>query len=439
MDVAFKQFITDFIQRYPRYAVKPPGGRDWRTKNKALADPAIRAHLEGKYYVATCGKWYPPFAVLDLDDFTKDRVEALREQLELDTSSSLLFTSERPGCYHLYFKPIYNGKPPTLRLLNDVFVPFCANHNIEIYPKPQKVFRLPLGHGQRPVDEEYAALEDWHEILHWMAKLDEFDISEVPCQQLPLSFTEPRSRLISPLQEGYELLQHGLQCPHSRHDSQFKVLYYFWRTNIELSLAIDMTWGWIRRKHNGFSRDIIRCPHRVREEIERQAEWTYRRFEHAKTYPDEAHNRFHGYITKPDLVDIVDITGASLPRMNFLYNLVKFAYPRRSRRFINVHTDLLVEWSSRDTYLSYLGELENKGIVRRFRSYQVGKVAKSLQLDWSFQRDKEILYDGRSLDQLDDTIRLAFRPDEFRQVLQRAGLDRYQRRDIMRRFWNQLP
>jgi hypothetical protein len=439
MNPELEHYLQDFVQRIPRYAVKPIGGRAWRTKNKPLADPAIKAHLEGQYYVATCGKWYPPFAVLDLDEFTKDRVEALREQLELDTSSSFLFTSERPGCYHLYFKPIYNGKPPTLRLLNDVFVPLCANHNIEIYPQPRKVFRLPLGHGQRPVDEEYAALEGWPEILHWMEKLDDFDISGVPYQQLPLSFPEPRSRLTSSFQEGYELLQHGLQCPHSRYDSQFKVLYYFWRINVELWVAIETTWDWIRVNHNGLSRDIIRCPHTVRREIERQAAWIYSHFEHAETYPDEAHNRFYGYITKPDIIDIVEITAASLPKMNFLYNLVKFAYPRRYRRFINVHRDLLVEWSSEHTYLSYLGDLEEKGIVRRFRSYQVGKFAKSLQLDWSFRRDKEILYDGRSLDHLDDTIRLAFTPDEFRQVLERVGVDRRQRYNILRRFWNQLP
>jgi hypothetical protein len=209
--------------------------------------------------------------------------------------------------------------------------------------------------------------------------------------------------------------------------------------NIELSNAIEMTWNWIRKKHNGFSYDIIHCPDEVRKEIERQAAWIYSHYEHAKTYPDETHNRFYGYITKPDIIDIVDITGASLPRMNFLFNLVKFSYPRRNRRFINVHTNLLVEWSSEHTYLSYLGQLEDKGIVRRFDPYQVGKFAKSLQLKWPFRTDQEILYDGRSLDRLDDTIRLAFTPDEFRQVLGRVGVDRYKRRDILKRFWNQLP
>ena len=111
--------------------------------------------------------------------------------------------------------------------------------------------------------------------------------------------------------------------------------------------------------------------------------------------------------------------------MNFLYNLVKYYYPRRYRIFINIPSDKLIEWSSRDKYLKYLEEFSNQGIIKRGDKYSVGRFSKSIKPNWPFKDSKEAsLCENRSPDTLEDTIKLSLKPEEFRELLKEAGSER---------------
>jgi len=95
-------------------------------------------------------------------------------------------------------------------------------------------------------------------------------------------------------EEGKFLYEHGLVEKHSRHNSQFKVLKYLWRHDITPENAIEMTWQWIN------SEQILTNPRSVKNEIIRQANYIYTKYELSGTYPDDIHNVYKGYITKPD-------------------------------------------------------------------------------------------------------------------------------------------
>lgn len=424
---AFEDYLNSFVQRLPSYTVKRSTGGTWKTKNKALSDMPIKAHLSGKYDVGVLGKWYPEYAVLDIDSQSKSYVNEVREVLQLNEENSMLFSSESPDSFHLLIKPQYNENPPTVRLLQEVFKGVGKQYGFEIYPQSNKTIRLPFGPKQKPLDEGYVHLPDWKNHLYWFLKLNDFDLSTVKNHQMFFEFDPIGQAEILPsvFDEGRFLLKEGLQVPSSREEAQWKILHYLWRLNVSRSGAEETVWNWIQEKHNGFSKDIQRSHRAVKSHISRQAFIIYDKYEAAYIYPDSTHNSHNGYITNPDIKEIVEATKASLPRMRFLFHLVKFSYPRRFRTFVNVHSDQLISWASRDTYLKYLSEFEETGLVKRGTGYLTGKFSKDLKLSWNFRDSRQaVLYEGRSVDTFDDTLRLLFKPDEFKQMISAAGVKR---------------
>jgi len=435
-EIALSEYIDIFIQRFPRYTVKLKNKDSWRTKNKLLVNTPIKAHLDQKYIIGSLGKWYPKYATLDIDNRLSHEVEMIRDVLGLDAFNSMLCSSESTNSFHILFKPTFNNKPPTIRLLKNTFKSFGEQNNIEIYPQSNKTIRLPFGYKQDCLDFEYQNLKNWWEKLHWWKKLNDFDLSTIPYYQreLDLSFKGLKSSNI--LDEGKLLLQNGLQRPNSRYETQFKTLYYLWRNNIPIDEAIELVWLLIQNKHNDFSKDIIAHPITVKKEIDRQAGKIYNTYELASVYPDETHNDYNGYITKPDIADIVMINKGNLPKMKFLFGVVKYSYPRRQRNFINIHSDKLIEWSSGGTYLKRLDELKKSGIIQRGDSYSVDRFSKSINLNWDFKDKKEaILNDNRSPNTLEDTIRLSYKPGEIKALLEKAGVKRTTTIEIIKRIY----
>jgi len=423
----FRQYTKTFIQRLPWYTVKQKD-KSWKTKKKPLSDRAIKAHLNGQYSVGVLGKWYPGFAILDIDDKDRDTAEEIRENIRLDTNNSMELSSESPNSYHLLVRVTYNGKPPTIRLLNEVLKPFAREHNIEIYPQSNKTIRLPFGKNQKPLDFEYANLNGWKEYLWWFNKLDDFDLREVPNHQLMLDLNiEPGNGFkISTYQEGKFLYKNGLVEKSSRNKSQFKVLYFLWRNNYALANAIDIAWQWIKNKHNGYSKEVNSGKWRtIQNEIIRQANWIYSNYELSRIYPDEIHNVYKGYITKADIEKILHISRAGLPMAKFLFNLIKYCYPRQYKTFINIHSNFLRDWSFRN-YQKYLNSLQELGVIKRYGSYKVKEFSKSISINWNFKEDTNliILTDHRAPETFEETIIASYKPEEFRELLKKAGSKR---------------
>ena len=412
-----------FIQRQPKYAVKIPG-KDWRTKNKPLADPAIQAHLNGTYAVAGLGQWYPQYAAIDLDSVPFERVLSIREELGLNDSNSTIYNSESPDSHHIFFRPAYKEQPPTLKLLNTTLKDFCAARGIEIYPQKNRAFRLPFGPKQKPIFQDGGTLDTLDQKLYWFNKLDEFDLATVPRTQGQLDLIIPGSMVASTKRIGLELLEHGLQSPGSRNFAQFEVLYALWRQNVPVNDAINIVWRWIQTRHNGFSRDIVRHPRKVAEEIKRQAAIIYSRYDLSKTFPDTTHNSTNGYISKYDLQECIKASRGNMPRLKFMTELIRYCYPRRHRAAVQVHTDKLIDWSSKRTYLNWLTELEDAGIIERSTGYQVGAMAKAIKIKWPWRSSRDaVLLDGRSAGHR-ESLKHCFTPEEFRDSLKEAGAKR---------------
>jgi len=421
----YKEYVRTFIQRLPKYATKMPGQR-WKTKKKPLPDIPIVKHLNGDYYVGSIAKWYPAHTIVDIDDATINKVDKIRKELNLDETNSMLFTSESPDSYHILLRPIYNGKPLTIKLLHTILDPIAKKHNIEIYPRTRKAARLPFGLNQKPLDYEYIQLGNWQEMLYWFNKLDEFDLKSLnpiitPEKKLldkSLNIETKTVKTVTTYQEGRYLYENGLLSLHTRHDSQWKILYYLWRQNVPLETAIETAWQWINKKHNNLSRDIKTNPNIVKKEIERQATHIYKNY---LLYPDSTSFTHLGFITKPDIEKIILITKGNIPFAKFTFNLIKFCYPRRHRESINIHSNYLLEWSERN-YIEYLDRLSKLGIIKRFNSYIIDNYSKNMRINWQWQdQNKAILIDDRAPESFTETIKAAYTQQEFKALLQKAG------------------
>jgi len=434
----FQNYIDIFIQRMPKYAIEYPSG--WRMRKGPLTDFTIQKHLDRKQTVGTLGRWYPEYAVLDMDSVSEETVDRIRETLNLNEDNSMLLSSESPDSYHLLFKPVYNDNPPTLRLLKDVFDPFCKMRGIEIYPQKKRVIRAPFDAHHRRMDIEYSHIDNWQQQLYWFEKLDAFDLSGVEYHQPELSLWLPKQPLpgVSTYTEGQELFQYGLQRPSSRHEAQFKVLYYLFQKNIPQSEAEQIVWHWINKLHNGFSETILINPSEVRAHINRQATKIYSDYEHARVYPNSTHNRHHGYITEPDIQEIVRICQGSIPRIKFLFNLIKYSYPRRHRIVLRLHTNKFIAWSGHRTYQKYLTELEVKGIASRGSGYLAGAFSKPLKVNWNYKDASDaVLLGGRSIDTLNSTVRQIYQARDFRDMLTGAGAYRTTAIEAVKRIYEE--
>ncbi|MHB8278766.1 MAG: hypothetical protein ACYDIA_14080, partial [Candidatus Humimicrobiaceae bacterium] len=197
--------------------------------------------------------------------------------------------------------------------------------------------------------------------------------------------------------------------------------------------AINICFNLIKTKHNGYSKEVNSGDFAsIRKEIKRQAERIYGSYEQTYIYPDETHNTFNGYITKADIEEIVRLSN-NLPRMRFLYNLVKYCYPRKYRSYIAINSDKLREWSTKN-YLQYLEEFRE--IIQRGEAYQVDKFSKSIKLNWNYKdSNSAILEDNRAPDTFEDTIKLSYKPEEFRELLITTGSKRTTAIETVKRIY----
>lgn len=448
------RYADAFIQPGPPYLVeveKPskepyspyPARREpiifWVTASKRpLTYSHVAAHLSGLISVGTFSKWYPTIGLIDLDSVTLERAEEVRAAYGMNTRNSILAKSRSPEHCHLAFRPVYNGRPMTARLFQTLGTTMGRLQDVEVYPRIDHAIRAPFGKYFRPTDpgREFMNAE---ELMAEFETLYEYEMKG----RFPYIVLEPTSLELFRAQElnqvdrswyrqGADLYAGGLQARSTRHDAQARVIYWLFRRNIPPDVVKRLTYEWIKRSHNGFSEDINSGRYAtIRAEIRRQVDYFYSNFEAFRYFPDWIHNSYGGWITRPDLETIVRLTGGSLPRIRFAVELVKFSNPRKNRPWIRVHTDYLIQWSSKGNYLRYLDGLEAKGILRRNTAYLPGSLAiggrgfsKSITFTgWRFQdQSAALLDDGRTPESFRSIVQAAFpNPRDWRALLTASG------------------
>ena len=377
---AYEQSLESYRKVFARdhqgpYATQQPGG-DWRTKYKSVADPLLKAHLSEKYWVATKASWYPQIYFLDLDAPSAGELERIVESLGLSRGQYLLMSSPsypKDQSCHIAIKPEYHGKIATHKL------GYEALHNIvgrscEVYPQLKRKFRLPLGRGQRLITEQGLLLDSlpWWEALHWIDKIDPLPIERLRFQ-LPLPFASPikkedKARGWVKSSKVKEIYEYGLQAKGTRHEVTWILAVSLWRANWLPQDASVHIKKWLRKQHNGFSETINKGNWRaVDAEIGRQVAWIWGHF---RPYPDNPHN-ITGYVTMADLKWLAQVYPGDVVNQKRLFALTCYMRPRAKHDWVYVPAHVWRdEIAHKDTYNSFVADLEGKGLLESVMSYR---------------------------------------------------------------------
>lgn len=88
------------------------------------------------------------------------------------------------------------------------------------------------------------------------------------------------------------------------------------------------------------------------------------------------------------------------------------------------------------SYNTFLNEFENQGILSRRSSYLSWHFSKGIILNWNYRPgSKAILFDGRSIEELENVLRLTFQPRDLRGLLLAAGMKRTTAIEVVSRVY----
>lgn len=427
-----QQFQQEFTQPFPLYGSK--GSHGWRQVPRVLKYEVCHDHLNGQRIIGTLGRWYPKYGILDIDDKPFDQVLRICAHIGFSTTNSLIFTSESANSYHVYFKPMKDGKLVTLNYFKACFELLEQTQNLEFYPKAFRVVRLPFSRGISCVNAA-GVLENisYEQGLQALERLQEFDLTSLPHAPEHL-FSLPHTQLFQAkdlcfgnmqgwMAQGLTYWNEGLQQSGTRLEATKRVIYFFWRNNVPLMETIHYTKEWLKKKHHGFSKDYLQHRNTVYKQIEEITVWIYDHFMQSYTLPDSAHLLDKGFMSPSVLENAVIITRGNLPRLRFLTHLMGYYAPRQQRELVSVHSNRLREWSSATNANKFLLELQTQGILERQNAYRVDHFAKKIKLLIPASQPHEMLLQGdRPAETLEELIPLAFNPEKYKSLLTSLGV-----------------
>jgi hypothetical protein len=420
-----------------RHTRKRIGGTWFSVSGPVPTSLLYKTLVTGEESAGVLSRWYPKYMIIDFDDVPLSRVEEIRKFCQLDDTNSAIHPSESKDSYHVIVSVMHRHKPITYAYLKMVTQRFVARYGVEIYPQERRTIRLPFGPSRPILGRE--ELAEWYEKLESFLQLEPYDVGWIPRSQgvLDLSIPTGEVTLMSP-RTASDLWQEGLQRPRTRHISQLTLLNWFHRMNEHKKKAIKQVWWWVQHKHNGHSRKVNKGAwDLIWAEILRQADYIYEGRHQQGIWPDEIHNSTVGFVTKPDIVEIIKRCKGRHREMKFFYKVVQYHNPRRHRSFVNIHTDLLREWGG-SYYREYLKRWESGRYLKRGH-YKPGEFARSIVLQgWNPQsRETAVKWGERSIVGFDEGVRITFEPWEFRSLLESVGVERTTRHKMVNRLFEE--
>jgi hypothetical protein len=405
-------------------------GENWKTRYQTINDKLIQDHLNQRFWLGSKACWYPYCYCLDIDSPTPEtleKIEAIFEKYSIKESQRLYVTSpsyQKSGNFRIYFRLEYADKLPTFNLgrsvLERVFREIC-----EIYPQRRRKDRLPFGKDSHIISDGVVLSQlTWEQELHWLKKLDPIDVDVFPRQPVIISPDAPDAPAITPTGDVADLIAHGLQNFGTRHKAQHALLNFFWRKSWLPEDSAKQVKKWIRKNHNGFSKDVNQANWRtIDAEIDRQTEAIYSR----KQLSDNANNLCN-LITKADLLEAARLFPGDVVNQKSFIALVAYVRPRSHHDWVFIPAHVWRVIADKDRYHNFINELESRGIIAANRQYKVGLFSRRFRL--ALPNDSLILCeDGRNASDYYSALRIAF--DTKREIAEAMQINE---RTIRRHF-----
>ena len=349
----FLAFWRAFVNPAPPIGLQPPGGR-WRTLHRRPTPPDTWAHLRGRVWFGSSGRWYPVFIIIDVDAPRGGYDEAMKALERLgfrEGVNCVAFTSpswDKDRSFHVLAPVAYKGKHATLRKIQDILKQYVRP--FELYPQAERICRWPLGRDQVRIRNGIPDTDsDWVEALKELLDLE-------PVELAPLELPRQRPLVVRPSEplrltlEGWTRLQEaqavflGYVGNHDRFEVQGILIRYFYRMNFPLERTIKEVQTWMRKK--GYllrdrSRTIDRALRtgdwsKVDKHIARQAVDAYKKYwikvmearaSWSGPYPDGV-ALWEGFIAADDIVWVAELFRGDLRSQRRMLDLIAFVRPR---------------------------------------------------------------------------------------------------------------
>jgi hypothetical protein len=231
-----------------------------------------------------------------------------------------------------------------------------------------------------------------------LLKLDATAIENLPHQ--PTLFEPPveasdAAHTWKPRGDAADLIREGLQQDGTRAAAQYEILNFIWRSNWQPDDAAAFVKHWIRTRHNGYSKTAAQGNWReINAHIDRQVAWLWER----PLLPDTPHG-LSAAITRDDLVFAAKTFYGDPVRQKQLAALCAYYRPRSRHDWVFVPAHVWREQiASNRTYLNFINEIEQKGLLKANKQYRVGEHSRSYQLALPATSEPPLQHDDRHID-----------------------------------------
>lgn len=367
--------------------------KNWFTRKQKVSDFLIKKHLDQKYSVALPGSWYPYLFRLDVDFNIRDAIlygkiiSEILDILELEECQYWIMTSpsyKKNGANcHILLHLTYRGNLPTLKL-GRKFLLDKVGHLCEVYPQANRLCRLPLGRDQFLVSHEGFVRHDlhWVEAMHLIEKLEPLHIPPPESNKI-FGSGNSRSKEINlnfRKDEVEQLINDGLNSYCSRHISQWRIILYKLRQNWIPDDVITFVQAWIRKNHNGYSKEInTGNQHIVDQEIIRQVEWVYNQ----GILPDKL-DKTERALTASDILFAIEKFKGDVINQKRLIKLVGY-YRLRQNYQDQIHDEVFIPYH---IWHSIAGKNEYKDFIKRLIEMKL------LYTDWKYRHNQYDKFDS---------------------------------------------
>jgi len=412
----FGAYWRAFVAPRPPLGTQRPGRRGWYVTQRRPEPPDVWSHLEERVWHGSTARWYPVFAVIDIDA-PRNGYDAAMQVLEkhlglTERVNCLPCTSpswDKDRSFHVFIPVVYRGKHATLKLIHDILGPAVeairrqTGLQVELYPSPTRIFRWPLGRGQRPIQSGIPMYgETWEDALRELLDLDPYELFQNPYLPPPprplrrrtddragktrLGLEKWKKRELA------EALLNGVlpdDVPH-RYAAQTLLLQYWYRQNMPIENAVLVVFTWVKcvGRYILYDRsESIRMAvttgnwRDIENHIRRQAKSIYGYYQaliikspKPGHYPDQI-QFLEGFAGKEDILWIADTFRGNIRSQRRAFDLITYMRPR-----MELHDWIYIpyrQWQriapgpgGRRDYLDWREELERRGILESIHDYR---------------------------------------------------------------------
>lgn len=408
--------------------------RKWFRKYKNNCFYVVKRHLLKELWLSVPPTWYTHFGFIDIDHPLSTDVNQIFELLNLRDSEYYRMSSpgySKYGKEHILFKPQYKFNDITKKLYWDTINPYIKSTGAELFPRSNRLMRVPLGRDQYILDENSFPLDlSPEEFMFWIDKLDYYEISEKITYQTSFLYdlykdTSDPFNYTTSIDDARIFEKHGLLEPGSLHNSCLNyAIFCHKHRNMPPEKTKHKLKNILRKKHNDYSKEINACKWLfIDKEIEEIVDWVYVNCT-GSYLPNSVHNYKYGLPTTEDVKFASDVYRHDWINIKRTIKLLQYTRMRQFFPWIYIPVSVWDRIASHKHYIDYQNDLLKKNIITNVRTDYIPKLySKSYRIAQPRSFSHPITNDNRAETDIATLLLRTF--GTVREAVEATGINRW--------------